>query len=178
MEIVKKHDAIITEVFESESALNAHEKECAKYRAEWLDIYTELKERVKHAESVRGSFSTFCPHVQYIRVDFLKPEDWPNNISDNSAFVDFVIDLKAQTIEVSRYGHIWLSLHDQKKSFLAMCSMRDAAKAVGHKWLRKYRYADTEKLAAKVCAFIEDVFDGLNRATTGYPYKQMAIDIY
>ena len=38
-EIIKHHDAIITEVFESKQDLNAHEIECAKYKP----VYTKKR---------------------------------------------------------------------------------------------------------------------------------------
>lgn len=176
-EIIKQHDAIITEVFESQQDFNAHEIECAKYKPVFDDLLEKLRMRVKHADSVRGKFGSFCPYLQYIRIDFVSPKDWANNISDNSNFIDFEFNLKDKSFEIIRYGHIWMTDHDMKKTFCAMWSMKDVHKAIGKKWMRKSKYSDNDKVVKKISTFIDDMFDTLNRTTTGYPYHQMAINI-
>lgn len=166
-EIIKHHDTIITEVFESQQDFNAHEIECAKYKPVFDELLTKLRMRVKHADSVRGKFGSFCPYLQYIRIDFVNPKDWENNISDNSNYIDFEFNLKDKSFEIIRYGHIWMTEHDMTKTHCA----------IGKKWMRKSKYSDNDKVVKKISTFIDDMFDTLNRTTTGYPYHQMAINI-
>lgn len=145
--------------------------------------YKEEFERIKQSMSaegvaVTGTFWSFAPYLQWVRIDALRKEDWPNGLSDNSVFVDIQIDMQAQKFEVGNCGHIWLTDADERKSYLCMCSMRKAVEAVGGKWLRKSKYKDAADLAKKVRKFWEQTMDCVDRATGGYPYKKMIVNIY
>lgn len=173
--IEKQHSICLTEVFNSREELEMHENECVVYK----DEFTEIKKAMmKELLPVRGNFGTFCPHLQFVTLDALRPEDWPNHIAQNSIYLYFKIDLKSKTFEVAQCGHIWLSKHDQDKSYLAMCSMKKAHQHLGGKWLRKSKYKDANDLTAKVKKFYDSVMENMTKATGGYPYKQMLIDIY
>lgn len=155
--------------------LEQHESECQVYQSLFSEILLELTERKL---PLRAKFGTFAPHLQYITLDALNPNDWPCNISHNSIFVSFKVDLFDRTIECNSCGHIYLTKADQQASYLCCCSMKNAAKAVGCKWFRKAKYKSAEDLADKVQKFWGNVVDALGKATNGYPYKQMKINIY
>lgn len=174
-EIVKRHSAVLSEVFESHEALNQHEKECLLYEIAFDAVVNELKKREL---PVRGSFGTFAPHLQFITLDALNPKDYPHNIADNSIYVMFKVNFKEGTIEYTQGGHIYLTDADQRASYLCMCSMKNAAKAVGNKWFRKTKFKTPAELADKLEKFWGVVMDTLDKATNGYPYKQMKVNIY
>lgn len=176
-EIIKHHDSVISEVFESQQALDQHENECSKYGKMFSDVMAALKAKMP-TTFVYGSFGSFCPYLQFFTLDALFPQDWPNNISANSIYIAFKIDFRTNTVEVSTTGHIYLSEADQKKSYLCMCSMKNAHQAMGGKWMRKSKFKSPDQLAEKVEKFWLDVMASIEKATGGYPYKQMQVDIY
>lgn len=173
--IGKQHNSILVEVFNSEEDFNKHETECEIYKAQFEDIVSALNDAGYVATD---EFGTFCPYTQYIRMDMLKKEDWPNHIYDNSIYIMYEIDMRAKTVEVSRCGHIYLSDEDSKKSYLAMCSMKKAHQAIGGKWFRHTKYKSAADLAKKMVAFYDSVKKTMEEVTDGYPYKQMKINIY
>ena len=51
------------------------------------EIVSKITE-VSAAKKVYGKWNAgFCPEMQWIRLDALDPDNWPNNISDNSIFI-------------------------------------------------------------------------------------------
>ena len=173
--IEKQHYPSLIEVFNSEEDFNRYETECEIYKAQFEDIISALNDA---GYIVTDKFDTFCPHIQYIRMDMLEEEDWPNNISGNSIYIMYKIDMRAKTVEVSTCGHIYLSDEDSKKSYLAMCSMKHAHQAVGGKWFRRTKYKSAADLAKKMITFYNSVKQTMEEVTDGYPYKQMKINIY
>ena len=174
--IEKKHSTILTEVFESVDVLNAHESECDKYRRIWSAIITELLELpVTHY-----GFNTFCPYLQTVDLNAMKPEDYPNGIYENSMYLRIWFDLRDMTFEIKSCGHLWLTKEDQDASYLAMCSVKQAFKATGRKWMKKtsYKGKNAQFIAAKVSTFWAQVMEGLKDFSTGYPYHHMKINIY
>ena len=171
----KQHNSILTEVFNSKEDFCQHESKCEIYKAQFEDIVSALNDAGYVATD---KFDTFCPHIQYIRMDMLKKEDWPNNIADNSIYIMYEIDMRAKTVEVSKCGSIWLSDEDSDKSYLAMCSMKHAHQAVGGKWFRRAKYKSAADLAKKMITFYNSVKQTMEEVTDGYPYKQMKINIY
>lgn len=171
----KQHNPCLVEVFNSAEDFCQHECECEIYKAQFEDIVSALKDA---GYTATDKFDTFCPELQYIRMDMLKEEDWPNHISDNSIYIMYEIDMRAKTVEVSRSGHIYLSNEDSKKSYLAMCSMKKAHQAIGGKWFRRTKYKSADDLAKKMVAFYNSVKQTMGEVTNGYPYKQMKINIY
>lgn len=101
-----------------------------------------------------------------------------NGIAENSIYLRFTLDLKEKTVQCNRCGHIWLSKADQKKSYLAMCSMKQATISDGGKWMRKSRFKNANDLVEKIERFRAQVMEHIEKVTGGYPYKQMLIDIY
>ena len=171
----KQHNSILVEQFNSAEDFCQHESKCEIYKAQFEDIVSALNDA---GYTTTDGFETFCPELQYIRMDMLKKEDWPNHIADNSIYIMYEIDMRAKTVEVSRYGHIYLSDEDSDKSHLAMCSMKHAHQAVGGKWFRRTKYKSAADLAKKMITFYNSVKQTMEEVTDGYPYKQMKINIY
>ena len=161
------------------SDYNTYKESTAEFGKVWENIINEFSKRLPKGTYLRGhGFESFFPRTQYLVLDALDKKDWPHNIDINSVFIGFKVDLLANTVEVFRQGHIWLTPADQKKSYLAMCSMRDAVKAQGGKWMRKTTFKSAEDLAKKVIDFYSNTMALIDKATGGYPYKQMQINIY
>lgn len=171
----KQHNPCLVEVFNSADDFNRHESECEIYKAQFEDIVSALNDA---GYITTDKFDTFCPHIQYIRMDMLKKEDWPNHIAHNSIYIMYKIDMRAKIVEVSRCGHIYLSDEDSKKSHLCMCSMKQVHKAIGGKWFRRTKYESAADLAKKMVTFYDSVKQTMEEVTDGYPYKQMKINIY
>lgn len=178
MEITKQHNSVLSESFGSINAYEAHEKECAKFKNEFESVMSDLSQITPNGCNIRGNFSSFCPHLQYVVFDALKKEDWPHSIAENSIYLRFSINFKVKTFEVDQCGHIWLSDADKSKSHLCMCSIKSAVKAVGGKWMRKNRFHDAKDIASKMAKFYNEVMANVTKATGGYPYKQMLVNIY
>ena len=103
-----------------------------------LKVVTEKSSAVQ----VRGNFSEFCPHLQFITLDALKKEDWPNNIDLNSIYLCFEIDFKNKKVQVHGNGSIYLSPKDKQENsrwkYYAMRGMMNiAAEDYGVKKFRK-----------------------------------------
>ena len=173
--IEKQHNPCLVEVFNSADDFLKHECECEIYKTQFEDIISALNDA---GYTTTDKFGTFCPELQYIRMDMLKKEDWPHHIDRNSIFITYEIDMCAKTVEVSTFGHIYLSDEDSKKSHLAMCSMKQAHQAIGGKWMRRSKYKSAADLAKKMVAFYNSVKQTMEEVTNGYPYKQMKINIY
>ena len=171
----KQHNSVLVEVFNSAEDFCQHESKCEIYKAQFEDIISALNDA---GYIVTDKFDTFCPHIQYIRMDMLEEEDWPNHIDRNSIFITYEIDTCAKTVEVSTCGHIYLSDEDSDKSHLAMCSMKHAHQAVGGKWFGRTKYKSAADLAKKMVDFYNSVKKTMEEVTNGYPYKQMKINIY
>lgn len=150
------------------------ESDNTDYKTMYEEILNKCKE-VSTAKSVRGSFGTFCPHLQFIRFDALEEKDYPNHINDNSIFLEFKIDLKAQKLELFRSGHVWLSPADKetdKYKYLAMKSMVNIAVDKGGKKFRKCGYKSVDDLVKKMESYFENIMKYVEDYTGGYPYKQ------
>ena len=173
--IEKQHNPCLVEVFNSAEDFLTHESKCEIYKTQFEDIVSALNDA---GYTTIDEFETFCPELQYIRMDMLKEEDWPNHIGRNSIFITYDIDMCAKTVEVSTFGHIYLSNEDSKKSHLAMCSMKQAHQAIGGKWFRRTKYKSAADLAKKMITFYNSVKQTMEEVTDGYPYKQMKINIY
>lgn len=173
--IEKQHNPCLVEVFNSADYFLKHECECEIYKTQFEDIISALNDA---GYTTTDKFGTFCPELQYIRMDMLQEEDWPNHIDRNSIFITYEIDMCAKTVEVSTFGHIYLSDEDSKKSHLAMCSMKQAHQAIGGKWFRRTKYKSAADLAKKMVTFYNSVKQTMEEVTDGYPYKNMKINIY
>ena len=117
----------------------------------------------------------FCPYIIFVRLDALKREDWPNNIAENSIYIDFEIDLYNKKVSVFRSGSVWLSPYDKtlpQYKYLCMKSMQNVLVDNGGKKFRKQNYKDMKDLAKKMQQYYAQVMEAVNDYTDGYPYKQ------
>ena len=147
----------------------------------WKSQMNELQNLIieannKYIVSVRVNCGGLCPYLAFIRLDCLNKEDYPNNISDNSIFMDFKFDLIAHKIEISRYGHVYLSEKDlatDKYKYLCMKSIVNIATDYGVcKKFRKCSYKSMEQAAKKILDYFNVVMEATEKYTGGYPYKQ------
>ena len=90
----KQHNSILVEQFNSAEDFCQHESKCEIYKAQFEDIVSALNDA---GYTNKDKFGTFCPELQYIRMDMLKKEDWPNHIADNSIYIMYEIDMRAKT---------------------------------------------------------------------------------
>ena len=131
---------------------------------------------ISTAENVSvGKIGDFCPYIIFVRLDALKREDWPNNIAENSIYIDFEIDLYNKKVSVFRSGSVWLSPYDKttpKYKYLCMKSMQNVLVDNGGKKFRKQTYKDMKDLAKKMQQYYAQVMEAVNDYTDGYPYKQ------
>lgn len=131
---------------------------------------------ISTAENVSvGKIGGFCPYIIFVRLDALKREDWPNNIAENSIYIDFEIDLYDKKVSVFRSGSVWLSPYDKtlpQYKYLCMKSMQNVLVDNGGKKFRKQSYKDMKDLANKMQQYYAQVMEAVNDYTDGYPYKQ------
>lgn len=148
----------------------------------WKNEFAEVMNLLQSAsnnntyKAVYGSFQTFCAWTQYITLDALNKENWPNGIKENSVFVTFKIDLASKKVEINRNGHVWISKQDKelysKDSYLAMHSMTEITRRNGGKVMRKSTYKDTKDLAKRIINAFEGIMEQVIDYTGGYPYKE------
>ena len=131
---------------------------------------------ISTAENVSvGKIGGFCPYIIFVRLDALKREDWPNNIAENSIYINFEIDLFNKKVSVFRSGSVWLSPYDKtlpQYKYLCMKSMQNVLVDNGGKKFRKQNYKDMKDLAKKMQQYYAQVMEAVNDYTDGYPYKQ------
>lgn len=148
----------------------------------WKNDFTKVMNLLQSAsnnitcKAVYGSFQTFCAWTQYITLDALNKQDWPNGINENSIFITFKIDLASKKVEINRTGHVWISKQDKelysKDSYLAMHSMTEITRRNGGKVMRKSTYKDTKDLAKRIINAYESIMEQVIDYTGGYPYKE------
>lgn len=175
-EFVKNYTGglVAAQVFDSREALEAENRAVDLYRGQFNEIRAAVAAVLPGA---RFSFTEFVPYLQHVRLSAIRPEDEPA-IAENGVYVDFRVNMKERKIEISQTGHIWLTAADQKASYLCMCGVKQCVEATGGKWLRKSGYKSPEDLAGKLSKFWAGVLESLEKGTEGYPYKNMAINIY
>ena len=131
---------------------------------------------ISTAENVSvGKIGGFCPYIIFVRLDALKREDWPNNIAENSIYIDFEIDLYNKKVSVFRSGSVWLSPYDKtlpQYKYLCMKSMQNVLVDNGGKKFRKQSYKDVKDLANKMQKYYKEVMTAVMDYTGGYPYKE------
>lgn len=163
-QIVKRHNSVLSEVFTSHESYNAHEEECAKYKKEWIEITSAL-----FASDVPISgfgFNTFCPYLQFFRLDALNPKQWRYGLPDNSTYVQFKVDMKERSIVVTQTGVLEFTPSDKEKTYLYGTSLSRLYKTIGKKWWRKCTWKSNEQLAQKVGAFWNGVLETLKEYTS------------
>lgn len=94
--------------------MNNTENDIKTIKDEFNNILKVVTEK-SSAVQVRGNFSEFFPHIQFITLDALKKEDWPNNIDMNSIYLCFEIDFNNKKVQVHSNGHVYLSPRISRK---------------------------------------------------------------
>ena len=151
------------------------EKNLEYYKEQCQEIADIITNEVIDAKQVKIDCDSFCPYMCFIRIDALDKKDYPNNISDNSIFIDIKIDFQEGKFELFRGGHIWISPKDRKTpqyKHYAMRGMFDIAEEKGTKKLRKSKHKDNETTAKKIASYFNEVMKAVKEYTGGYPYKQ------
>ena len=147
----------------------------------WQTMFEDTKTALKSMENkyvknVFGKFQGFCPWSQFITIDALNTEDWPNGIAQNSVYVQFAIDFATKKVEIHSTGHIWISDRDKEiypqYKYLAMHSMLRIAKERKVKGIRKSSFKNAEDLAKKMMLTFTNIMNEVNDYTEGYPYKK------
>lgn len=148
----------------------------AMNRQELEKMCVQIQSECPLAKHVRYECSSFYPNICFITVDALNPQDYPNNIAENSIFITFRIDLAAKTVEYKRSGHIYLSEKDKRENpklrYLAMNSMVEIATRAGVKKMRRSQHKDNATSAHKMATYFNEVMEKVVNYTDGYPYKQ------
>lgn len=141
-----------------------------------LDITNELlKIQPGTCVSIYAKIVEYHEQKQLFRLDALYKEDYPHRIDDNSVYLTFEVDLEAHTIELWRYGNVWLSPSDLKTDrykYLAMKSMINVLVDNGGKKMRKSKFKTAADAARKMTDYFSTVMTEVIRYTGGYPYKQ------
>lgn len=155
----------------NDDILNAWKNEFA----EVINLLQSASNNITY-KAVYGTFSTFCPWTQYITLDALNKEDWPNGIKNNSIFVTFEIDLASKKVEINSCGNVWISKQDKelytRDSYLAMHTMTEITRRNGGKVMRKSTYKDAKNLAKRIINAFEGIMEQVIDYTSGYPYKE------
>ena len=174
-QFVKHYDkgVIAAQIFGSQQELTNQENDIVRYRNQWQEIRTEL---LLNGLTLGGRFGEFCPYIQHFTLWFIKKEDIPA-ISENGMYLQFTINMKEKSIEVSRTGCIELTNEDKDKCYLYGCGLKEVHTHLGKKWMRKSKYKTAKDCSDKMTNFFNDCLNTLAQATEGYPYKKMKINI-
>ena len=153
-----------------------NETEIKTFETSFNDLLKLAKEK-STAKHILGHYKQgLCPYMQFIKFDALEPQDWPNNIADNSVFVTFCIDYQSKKVELHSTGHIWLSpkdKQDERLKYYAMRGMHNIAKEdYGVKKFRKQGFKDMKDLYNKMEKYYKAVMTAIKDYTGGYPYKE------
>lgn len=142
----------------------------------FLSIIENLKSRnIDFCKRIIARYDErWVPEKQFITVDALNEEDVPHRIAENSVYIMFSVDLKAQTVEVYRTGSIYLSESDKQTDrykYYVMKSMTNVLKDNGGKAFRKQKYKDVNQLCDKIEKYFVSIMKEVEAYTGGYPYK-------
>lgn len=133
-------------------------------------IENELKNKCPLAVYVK---TTKINNNLYIRVDALYKKDYPNNIDDNSMFMEFHVDLSLGKLEFFRGGHVWLSPYDAENDFkyYAMRGILSISNEYGVKKFRKCNVKNETDIINKISKSFNETMESIIYYTGGYPYK-------
>lgn len=146
----------------------------------WKEEFEEVMNILKNSNNAlvktfNGRFN-IATWSQYITLDALNREDWPNGIDRNSIYLIFKIDQITKKVEIHSAGHIWISPQDKelysRDRYLAMHSMLNVTKRNGGKVMRKSTYKSAQDLADKILKAFDNIMEQVIDYTGGYPYKE------
>jgi hypothetical protein len=156
----------------------------SKYSEIWKNQGMKLNE-ILHATNedtdvvtiaVQGFGKGLCPSMGWVVFDYMKKEDYPHGIFENSMYFRFKVDFTDNKVELSDYGHCYLSPYDMKTEKYRYYAMRSAVEITesdyGVKKFRKYHFKDLETLAKKMQEYCKNAMVGIKDYTGGYPFHQ------
>lgn len=150
------------------------EEQIATFAKEFNETKDTLKELV--SDRVIGNFiKAWGSDLQFIRIDALNTEDYPNGIAENSIYIQFAINYATHKVELHGSGHVYLSPKDlqlPQYKYLAMKSVVNVGVDKGIKKFRKSKFKDGKDLAKKLATYYNSVMECVNEYTGGYLYKK------
>ena len=143
--------------------------------SEYKETANEIKMLLKSKTSARG-VSVYCgglaPYLVFVRLDALDEKDWPHGISDNSLFVEFIVDLRVNSVEFHRGGCIPYNKDDPQAGIYYGMGTNEFMKRMGLKIFRKGRFKSIEELVGKMNSFYETFVMALEEYKGEYPYRE------
>lgn len=118
--------------------------------------------------------SSFCPYMQFVRLDALNKEDYPHGIDMNSVYICFCVNHKENKVEVHTNGHVDISEKDkqtERYKYLCMKSIQQVYVDEGGKKFRKSKFKSEKDLCKKMLDYFDNVMVEVEKYTGGYPYK-------
>lgn len=118
--------------------------------------------------------SSFCPYLQFVRLDALNKEDYPHGIDRNSVYICFCVNHKENKVEVHTNGHVGISEKDkqtERYKYLCMKSIQQVYVDEGGKKFRKSKFKSEKDLCKKMLDYFDNVMVEVEKYTGGYPYK-------
>ena len=126
--------------------------------SEYKETANEIKMLLKSKTSARG-VSVYCgglaPYLVFVRLDALDEKDWPHGISDNSLFLEFIVDLSVNSVEFHRGGCIPYNKDDPQAGMYYGMGTNQFMKRMGLKIFRKGRFKSIEELVGEMNSFYE-----------------------
>lgn len=163
----------------TKSAISEREGQIKNWRNEFDEVVITLNDVLQGstAKQIKAKFDEkIAPFCQFVKVDALYSEDYPNGIAENSIYVWFKIDFIEKKVKIWRTGSVWISPQDKEKyvrdSYLAMHSMLTIVKRNGGKVMRKSSYKSARHLAKKIAEAYNAIMEQVVDYTGGYPYKE------
>ena len=117
---------------------------------------------------------SLCPYMQFVRLDALNKEDYPNGIDMNSIYICFCINHKENKVEIHSVGCVYLNEADkqsEKYKYYAMKSILQVYVDEGGKKFRKSKFKSEKDLCKKMLEYFDNVMVEVEKYTGGYPYK-------
>jgi hypothetical protein len=137
----------------------------------------KLKESIPDVKSIIISLGCFfkSSEMVFLTVDFLKKEDYPNNIPENSKYLKFIVDYKNKKIELCAIGHVYLSPADKASKKYMCCvmkSMQNVFVDMEGKKFRKQSFKTVDDLVSRISKYSNGVIEAVKKYTGGYPYER------
>lgn len=168
--------------FEKVNEVTYEMAKSSEYKQIWIDQAHKLNDILQATNTdadlvnvgIKGFGNGLCPFMGWVTFAYVKPEDYPHRIFENSMYIQFKIEFDSNTVVVSDCGHCFLSTRDKSRDKYKYYAMRGAIEIAysdyNVKKFRKYHFKDLESLAKKMQDYSKDVMTAVKDYTTGYPY--------
>lgn len=104
----------------------------------------------------------FCPHIQFIRMEYLKKEELPYGYAENGQYLQFTVDLENKSIWLHISGHVDLNKRDRQSEVYKCYAKRNIvsiAKEYGVPKFRKSRFKTGKDIAKKIGDYYDKVMN-------------------